>query len=84
MKRTASTASRQNPHWVDLRDSMDFLCLLRACALIRQLQPGESLVMLTNDAGFLLDLRRIHRECFFECADDCGHVVCIRKEGIPL
>jgi len=49
-----------------MRNSMDFFCMLKTCALIKRLGPGESVHVLTNDRNFLEDLRRIHPECTFE------------------
>lgn len=50
---------------VDLRNSMDFFCMLKACALIRKLAEGESVLIRTNDNTFLADLRRVHPDCAF-------------------
>ncbi len=50
---------------VDLRDSLGFLSMLRACAAISALTPGACLAMVCNDADLLPDLRRVHPECRF-------------------
>jgi hypothetical protein len=51
---------------IDMRNTMDFFCMLKACALIRQLDPGQNVFILTNDREFLADLRRVHPDCSFE------------------
>ena len=51
---------------IDMRNTMDFFCMLKACALIRRLEPGQSVFILTNDREFLADLRRVHPDCSFE------------------
>jgi hypothetical protein len=51
---------------IDMRNTMDFFCMLKACALIRRLEPGQSVFILTNDRNFLADLRRVHPDCSFE------------------
>ena len=51
---------------IDMRNSMDFFCMLKACALIKQLKPGDSVLILSNDRAFLSDLRRIHPDCGFQ------------------
>lgn len=50
---------------IDLRDSISFLSMLRACAVIKDLKPGACLAILCNDADLLPDLRRVHPECCF-------------------
>lgn len=57
---------RANATRVDLRNTMDFFCMLKTCALIKQLAPGDSVHILTNDRNFLADLRRVHPDCSFE------------------
>lgn len=51
---------------IDLRNSMDFFCMLKTCALIKRLGPGECVHVLANDRNFLADLRRVHPDCSFE------------------
>ena len=51
---------------MDMRNGMDFFCMLKACAVIKRLLPGQSAHILTNDRNFLADLRRVHPECLFE------------------
>lgn len=40
--------------------------MLKACALIKQLKPGNSVLILSNDRAFLSDLRRVHPDCEFK------------------
>jgi hypothetical protein len=40
--------------------------MLTACALIKRLGAGESVLILANDTSFLPDLRRVHPECSFQ------------------
>lgn len=51
---------------IDMRNSMDFFCMLKTCALIKRLAPGERVHILANDRNFLADLQRIHPDCTFE------------------
>lgn len=51
---------------IDMRNSMDFFCMLKTCALIKRLAPGESVHILANDRNFLADLQRVHPDCTFE------------------
>ncbi len=51
---------------IDMRNSMDFFCMLKTCALIKRLAPGETVHILANDRNFLADLQRVHPDCVFE------------------
>lgn len=51
---------------IDMRNSMDFFCMLKTCALIKRLSPGETVHILANDRNFLADLQRVHPDCVFE------------------
>ena len=51
---------------IDMRNSMDFLCMLKTCALIKRLAPGEGAHILANDTNFPADLRRVRPDCTFE------------------
>ena len=51
---------------IDMRNSMDFFCMLKTCALIKRLSPGETVHILANDRNFLADLQRVHPDCTFE------------------
>ena len=51
---------------IDMRNTMDFFCMLKACALIKQLKPGNSVLILSNDRAFLSDLRQVHPDCEFK------------------
>ena len=51
---------------LDMRNTMDFFGMLTACALIKRLGAGESMLILANDTSFLPDLRRVHPECSFQ------------------
>lgn len=71
---------------IDMRNSMDFFCMLKACAMLKRLPPGESVHILANDRNFLADLRRVHPDCTFETVscvmgfeDDADFVVRVRR-----
>lgn len=66
MKCNEPFAGQQAATRIDLRNSMDFFCMLKTCALIKRLGPGECVHVLANDRNFLADLRRIHPDCAFE------------------
>ena len=66
MKRRDTITQRAAATRLDMRNTMDFFCMLKTCALIKRLAPGESVHILTNDRGFLADLRRVHPDCAFE------------------
>jgi len=51
---------------LDMRNTMDFFGMLTACALIKRLETGESMLILANDRAFLPDLRRVHPDCSFQ------------------
>ena len=51
---------------LDMRNTVDFFGMLTACALIKRLEAGESMLILANDNSFLPDLRRVHPECSFQ------------------
>ncbi|MBM9532283.1 hypothetical protein JWG42_19185 [Desulfoprunum benzoelyticum] len=51
---------------IDMRNTLDFFGMLTACALIKRLEAGESMLILANDTSFLPDLRRVHPECSFQ------------------
>lgn len=51
---------------IDLRDSINFLSMLRACAAISALAPGACLAIVSNDDDLLPDLRRVHPECRYQ------------------
>jgi len=51
---------------LDMRNTMDFFGMLTACALIKRLGAGESMLILANDTSFLPDLRRVHPDCSFQ------------------
>jgi len=51
---------------LDMRNTMDFFGMLTACALIKRLGSGESMLILANDRSFLPDLRRVHPDCSFQ------------------
>ena len=51
---------------LDMRNTMDFFGMLTACALIKRLGSGESMLILANDRSFLSDLRRVHPDCSFQ------------------
>ncbi len=51
---------------LDMRNTMDFFGMLTACALIKRLGAGESILILANDKSFLPDLRRVHPDCSFQ------------------
>lgn len=51
---------------LDMRNTVDFFGMLTACALIKRLGAGESMLILANDTSFLPDLRRVHPECSFQ------------------
>lgn len=53
-------------HKLDMRNTVDFFGMLTACALIKRLRAGESMLILANDTSFLPDLRRVHPECNFQ------------------
>ena len=59
-------AGQQAATRIDMRNSMDFFCMLKTCALIKRLHPGESVHVLANDRNFLADLQRVHPDCTFE------------------
>jgi hypothetical protein len=48
---------------LDLRNAIGFFCLLKACALIGGLRPGEYVDIACDDLEFVSDLRLIHPEC---------------------
>lgn len=54
---------------LDMRHDMDFVCILKACALIRDLAPGEKAYIVVNDGPMVMDLRRVYAECLFEFPD---------------
>jgi len=66
MKRIQRHNHKEDPPCFDMRGGMDFFCMLKACAIIRNLEPGTSVLMQTNDPLFLADLRRMHEKCVFE------------------
>lgn len=66
MKRKSSCERTSAMTKIDMRNTMDFFCMLKACALIKQLKPGNSVLILSNDRAFLSDLRRVHPDCEFK------------------
>jgi hypothetical protein len=66
MKRKSCSAKTSTMTKIDMRNTMDFFCMLKACALIKRLKPGESVLILSNDRAFLSDLRRVHPDCEFK------------------
>lgn len=66
MKCHGQTSSTVAATRIDMRNSMDFFCMLKTCALIKRLSPGESVHILANDRIFLADLQRVHPDCVFE------------------
>lgn len=66
MKCHAQFERKNAANRIDMRNSMDFFCMLKTCALIKRLAPGERVHILANDRNFPDDLQRVRPDCTFE------------------